>query len=100
MKTTICRVLQILLLGLYTIGVLIVVLGAIGIATTLMSSLWMSADIDLTPNLAAVGLGAILTFAARNAEKLLVSILQPQNDNFVALLEKPVSDFFAGKHKN
>ena len=94
MKTGICRILQFLLLALYAIGAFIVILGAFGIAIDLISYFTSAATPDYKVNLAQVGLGSILTYAAKNAERILVAALNPQNDKFIALLERPITSFF------
>lgn len=94
MRTTICRVLQVLLLTIYAIGVLIVIFGVFGIATDLVSSFIGTDAIDYRIALAQVGLGAILTYAAKSAERLLVAMMKPSNDKIFALLERPLSSFF------
>lgn len=99
MKTGIYRILQFLLLALYAIGAFIVILGAFGIATDLISYFARAATPDYKANLAQIGLGAILTYAAKNAERILVALLKPQNDKFIALLERPLASLFQ-KQKN
>ena len=85
---------QLLFLSIYAIGAFIVILGAFGIAIDLISYFTQTPTPDYKSSLAQVGLGAILTYAAKNAERLLVAVLNPQDDKFIALLEKPLSSIF------
>lgn len=86
--------LQFLFLALYAIGAFIVILGAFGMAVDLISYFTKAVTPDFKTNLAQVGLGALITFAAKYAERLLVAALKPQNDMFFALLKSPPSSFF------
>ena len=86
--------LQALLLVLYAIGVLLIYLGAFGIAGDLFSYFAKTATPDYITNLAQLGLGAVLTYVAKKFEKLLVTLVKPQNDKFFALLDRPLVSFF------
>jgi len=97
MQTAVCRALQVLLLGIYAIGVLIVIFGVFDIAIDLVSSFIGTDAIDYRDALAQVGLGAILTYTARSAERLLVAMMKPSNEKLLALLERPLSSFFKRK---
>lgn len=94
MRTTVCRVLQVLLLGIYAIGVLIVISGIFGIATDLVSSFIGTDTMDYRNALAQVGFGAILTYTVKGAERLLVAVMKPGHGKLIALLERPLSSFF------
>ena len=94
MKNEICRILQVLLLFLYAIGVFVIILGAFGIAIDLFSYFAQTAMPNYKINLAQIGLGAILTYVAKKSEQLLVALIKPSNDKFLALLDRPLASFF------
>ena len=99
MKTAICRIIQFPLLGLYAIGMFIIILWAFSTAADLISYLTTADAPDINANLAQVGLGAILTYVAKNAERLLVTLIKPSSSKNIALLERPISSFFL-RHTN
>ena len=94
MKTAICRLIQLPLLALYAIGMLIIILWAFGTVANLISYFATVNAPDFDANLAQVGLGAILTYVAKNAERLLVTLIKPCSSKNFALLERPISSFF------
>ena len=89
MKVTICRILQLLLLAVYAIGVFVIIFGVIGFAVELLALITKTEMPEYKTSLAHIGIGAILTYAARAAEKCLVVFAKPNNGNFIALLESP-----------
>lgn len=73
MKTSLCRILQLPLLAVYAIGVFVVILGAYETAIDMVSYFTQEVASDYKAHLAYIGLGAILTCAAKNAERLLIA---------------------------